>query len=670
MPNNPDQPTPGSAPQGSQTSAGAARMQPMEADAARQTDDRLRIVAAGVTSATGEAFFRLLAQHLCHALKMDLACIGELHEKKQGVVQTIAMFDGAQFSEGLEYMLAGTPCREAVTVGRCSYPRDVQGAFPLDQMLVDMGIQSYFGVALKGSTGDPMGVMSVMSRAAVENVNSAETILNIFAARASAELERRRSERALHDSEIRNRAILSALPDTMFVLDRQGVIQDFYAKDPGQMNLRPESIRGSKLDAVLSPEFAGLILQSSTSLEADNAAVVEYSLQVSGQWRYYEARTVHFGDDKFLSIVRDVTSRRRAESDLKESRRFAQRIADTTPSVLFVYDLIERRNVYANKRTIDAIGYTAKEVEEMGQNFIPQLMHPEDFAMLPALAQEYATREDGEVFEHIFRLKHKNGQWRWLHRTATIFSRMPDGSPKQILGAVTDITRFKQSERELQELSARLLSAQDEERRRIARELHDATGQNLTAMGLHLETIERSEGLDPDIKRVIGECRRLCKVSQNEIRTLSYLLHPPELDLLGLVGALRWYVEGFEKRTGIDVRLEIRQDIGRLASDLETDLFRVVQEALTNIVRHSGSKTAVIRLQKDEAALILQIEDSGRGLPSMTDEAPKGPAAGVGIPGMRERLRQHRGSLEITSSSQGTILAGIVPLGPQRKESL
>jgi PAS domain S-box-containing protein len=641
-------------------------MQPMEADAARQSDDRLRNIVSGVSAATGETFFRLLTQHLCLALKMDFACIGELHENKQGIVETIAMFDGAQFYEGLEYMLAGTPCREAVTAGRCSYPRGVQAAFPTDQMLIDMGIQSYFGVALKGATGEPMGVMSIMSRTVVDDLNSVETILGIFAARASAEVERRRSERALHESENRNRAILTALPDSMFVLDRQGVIQDFYAKDPSPLHIPPESIRGSRLEAVLTPEFARLILQSFTTLEPDTTGVVEYSLQVSGQSRYYETRTVHFGDDRLLSIVREVTSRKRVESDLKESQRFAQRIAETTPNVLFVYDLVERRNVYANDRTIDIIGYTPKEVEDMGQNFIPQLMHPDDFARLPALAREYATRGDGEVFEHVFRLRHKNGQWRWVHRTATIFSRMPDGSPKQILGAVTDITRFKQTERELQELSARLLSTQDEERRRIARELHDTTGQNLTAMGLHLEAIERSGGLDSDTRRLVAECRGLCRLSQNEVRTLSYLLHPPELDMLGLVRALRWYLEGFEKRTGIDARLEIREDIGRLSPALETDLFRIIQEALTNILRHSGSKTAVIRLQKTEAALVLQVEDTGRGLPHMTGEAEQGPAAGVGISGMRERLRQHRGSLEITSSRNGTILTGVVPLGQDR----
>jgi PAS domain S-box-containing protein len=669
MSNELEQPVSRPGTQGSQRSGSAARMQSV-ADLATETDERLRNIAAGVSAATGEAFFRLLTRHLCLALKTDFACIGELNGN-QGTVQTIMMFDGAEFLEGLEYVLAGTPCREAIMSGRCSYPRGVQASFPSDHLLVDMGIQSYFGVALRTSTGEPLGVMSVMSRSPLENVDSAEAILSIFAARASAELERRRWERALHESEVRNRAILSALPDTIFVVDRQGVILDFYAKDPVQMHVGPELIRGNKLETVLTPEVVGLILSSSTTLEPGSAAVVEYSLQSSDQLRFYEMRTVHFGDDKFLSIVRDVTSKKRTESELKESQWFAQRIAETTPNVLFVYDLIERRNVYTNERSVDVLGYTPKEIEDMGENFIPQLMHPDDFAALPALAKEYAVREDGEVFNHVFRLKHKDGQWRWLHRTATIFSRTPDGSPKQILGAVTDITKFKQTERDLHELSARLLSAQDEERRRIARELHDTTGQNLTAMGLHLEAIEKSDGMGADVKTLVSECRRLCRESQKEMRTMSYLLHPPELDLLGLVDALRWYVEGFEKRTGIHALLEIKADIGRLPSDLETDLFRVIQEGLTNIVRHSGSKTAVIRLQKTDTELTLQVIDTGCGFPyRTTPEDQKVPGFGVGIPGMRERLRQHGGTLEISSNGQGTILTGVVPLRPGKERIL
>ena len=335
----------------------------------KETDDLLRHIAAGVSAATGETFFRLLAQELCLALQTDFACIGELRVNNQGTVQTIAMFAAGQFSDGLDYELAGTPCREAVMSGHCSYPRSVQSFFPADRLLVDMGIESYIGVALTGSTGEPVGVMSVMSRRPLNNVNTAETILSIFASRAAAELERRRWERALRGSEIWNRAILSALPDTIFVLDCRGVIQHCYAKDAGKLSLPPESVAGKKLEDVLSPEAAGLILQSSRTLEPDGAAVVEYSLLVLGQPRFYEARTVSFGGDNFLIIVRDVTDRRSAEADLKESRRFAQRIAETTPNILFVYDVIERRNVYANERSSEVLGYTPKEIEDMGDNF-------------------------------------------------------------------------------------------------------------------------------------------------------------------------------------------------------------------------------------------------------------------------------------------------------------
>jgi PAS domain S-box-containing protein len=424
------------------------------------------------------------------------------------------------------------------------------------------------------------------------------------------------------------------------------------------------------------------------------SAVIDQALQASGP--YSIESSVAKSDGSFLwignqgQVVRDAkghpirvtgiaaditdrketsTGRLSTEAALKESRRLTQRIAETTPNVLFLYDVIERRNVYANERSVDVIGYTPKEIEDMGEKFITQLMHPDDVALLPKIARAYAVSADGEVFDHVFRFKHKNGQWRWIQCSGTIFSRTPDGRPKQILGSVTDITRIKQTERELQELSARLLSAQDEERRRIARELHDVTGQNLTAIGLHLEILEKSVETSPAVKKLLTESRQLCRESQNEIRTLSYLLHPPELDVLGLVGALSWYVEGFWKRTGINVLLDTREDIGRLPREMETDLFRIVQEGLTNIMRHSGSETAIIRLEKSESQFVLQIEDSGRGLPKkmlLADEEP-GSAFGVGIPGVRERLRQHGGSLEIRSTDQGTTLTCVVPLTSRRQ---
>jgi PAS domain S-box-containing protein len=633
----------------------------------KEADALLRNIATGVSVATGDAFFRLLAQHLCMALQTDFACIGEIDGADPERIQTVALFADDRFLDRVEYKLRGTPCWEALSVGRCSCPHGVQSRFALDGPLAELQLESYLGVALTSSTGQPLGVMAVMSRSPLKNLNSAETILNIFASRASAEMERRRWELALRDSEFRNRTILSALPDLIFVLDRRGVIQSIHAKDVCDVNVSPESAVGSSLETVLGPEPAKLILNSMALSNTGETSLVEYSLSASGQVRFYEARAVTFGGDNFLIIIRNITTARQATAELEESQRFAQRLALTTPNVLFVYDLVENRNVYANERSVDIIGYTPKEIEEMGGNFISTLMHPDDASQLPRLGAEYARRQDGEVFEHIFRMRHKNGQWRWVQRTATIFNRTPDGKPKQILGAVTDITRFKLAEMELQELSARLLSIQDEERRRIARELHDVTGQNLAAIGLNLAAVKQSGALDSHVKSILSECQTLCEQSQKEIRTLSYLLHPPMLDEFGLIGALEWYAEGFTKRTDIAVLLNLPEDIGRLPTEMETDLFRVVQEGLTNIMRHSGSKTARILFEKRNDQLVVTIEDTGCGMPAPDGRNTHISTAGfgIGIPGMRERLRHYGGTLEIKSGPQGTTLVAVIPLVPE-----
>jgi PAS domain S-box-containing protein len=629
----------------------------------KEAEELLRTISAGVSISTGNAFCRSLTQHLCTALKTDLACIGELDSKNPNLVEKVSISAGDKFWQEYEHPLSGTPCEVAVSAGRCFYPEDVQRAFPTDRTLVELGLESYVGIALKGSDGEPVGVMCVMNRGPLKNAVRAEALLNILASRTAAELERGRWELALRESENQNQAIVRALPDLMVVSDRQNTILDLYAKDLKDLILSRESLRGEKLDAVLGPEVAKVISALWTS-EYTEPAVTEYSLSISGQLRFYEARTVNFGDDKLLTIVRNITGKKRAEIALEESQRFAKRIAQTSLNVLFIYDLIERRNVYANERTADIIGYTPKEVEDMGEGFVSQLLHPDDLVQLPTLANEYARRKDGEVFEHVFRMRHKNGEWRWVHRSATIFNRTPDGRPKQILGSVTDITEYKRAEEELRDLSARLFNVQDQARRRIARELHDVTGQNLAAIAYNLEAMEKSPRLSLSMKNTLAQCRALCKQSLEEIRTLSYVLHPPLLDDLGLVRALSWYVEGFVQRAGIEVILEVQNDVGRLPLEMETDLFRVVQEGLTNVRRHSHNRKAIIRLSRQQTQLILQIEDRRSDSPAAAkvekhsfDEGP-----GVGIPGMRERLRQHGGSLEIRSESTGTTLTAVVPL--------
>jgi signal transduction histidine kinase len=226
-----------------------------------------------------------------------------------------------------------------------------------------------------------------------------------------------------------------------------------------------------------------------------------------------------------------------------------------------------------------------------------------------------------------------------------------------------DVTDRIRTEHELMQLTERLFNLQDEERRRIARELHDGTAQNLFAISVNLARLEQLSNDKADAQQLIAECQSLGDQCLQEIRTLSYLLHPPLLDQAGLVSALQWYVEGFTKRSGIYVDL-YAQPIGRLPSDIEMALFRVVQEALTNVRRHSASATANIRLERKPDEVLLEIKDRGQGLSVAKDNHDSDGliSIGVGIPGMRQRLRQLGGKLEIASNHNGTTISATVPL--------
>ena len=223
---------------------------------------------------------------------------------------------------------------------------------------------------------------------------------------------------------------------------------------------------------------------------------------------------------------------------------------------------------------------------------------------------------------------------------------------------------LRETEASLRSLSARILQLQDQERRRIARDLHDTTGQELAVIVMSLKHLSNS--LDQpgfDARKVILEVSELAKQVNDEIRALSYLLHPPLLDEFGLGSALKWYVEGFSKRSGIDVALEVSDELPRFASDKEMALFRVVQESLTNVMRHSGSRKAWIRVTQDDELVQVEVEDEGSGIDAavLARLACGAKALGVGIPGLRERLRQLGGSLDISSSSGGTRLVAFLP---------
>lgn len=218
---------------------------------------------------------------------------------------------------------------------------------------------------------------------------------------------------------------------------------------------------------------------------------------------------------------------------------------------------------------------------------------------------------------------------------------------------------------QLQQLSSRLMALQDEERRRIARELHDSAGQYLAGILMNLRAVSHDgANLNESQSERLRDSLAMAELCTSEIRTISYLLHPPLLDEVGLASAISWYVEGFSQRSGIRVQLELQDDIGRLPQELENAVFRVVQQSLANIHRHSGSEVAQIRINQDAEFLLAEICDEGRGIPAdMLQGFHEGTRlVGVGMAGMRERVRDMGGDFDIRSSKNGTTIAVRLPL--------
>ena len=261
-----------------------------------------------------------------------------------------------------------------------------------------------------------------------------------------------------------------------------------------------------------------------------------------------------------------------------------------------------------------------------------------------------------------------------------VLQRDESGEPIRILEINRDITGRKLMEQDLKHsqaelekivgqrtaalraLSSRLMRVQDEERRRIARELHDSLGQYLTDAQIRLDML--SAHVPAAQKETLAVARNSIARSIVETRTLSYLLHPPLLDEAGLASAVRWYVEGFAERSGIVAQLKLPSDFGRLPATVETAVFRILQESLTNVHRHSGSKSVQVELAKAGDQLILTVRDFGRGIPAESLEAPQpnGRSVGVGLAGMRERVNDLGGRLDIQSTPQGTLVMVSVPL--------
>lgn len=367
-----------------------------------------------------------------------------------------------------------------------------------------------------------------------------------------------------------------------------------------------------------------------------------------------------------LTSFVDITKRKQAEEALRASeQRFRTLVENLHAGVVLLGPNQEAQ--YANAASSKIFGL--EEKQSLGKTAMDLGLTPlnEDgtempFSMRP-VARAFATKQPVLNWAMGWRLATSNDVV-WIQGEAVPLLGK-NGELEGVIAAYSDITKRKQTEEALHQLSTRLLQLQDEERRHLGRELHDVLAQSVMAVNLDLAQVARSSvPLDKQAKWALSEARTMLGEMSREIRTLSYLLHPPVLDELGLASAIQEYATGFSQRSGIALELDIQSGFGRLSQEAETALFRIVQESLANIQRHSGSRTAKIRLRLDPSSAELLVSDEGRGMDQTAGKHGSGVGTrlGVGILGMRERLAQLRGKLEVQSAPSGTTVRATIPL--------
>ena len=377
-------------------------------------------------------------------------------------------------------------------------------------------------------------------------------------------------------------------------------------------------------------------------------------VKTEGALRESEARLQRGIQDMQNEIERRATEIEQKTAQTMEQARFL----DLANDAIFVRTARDRIS-YWNQGAERLYGWTKQAA--LGR-LSHELLHSRFPMPLPEIKK--TDRWEGELLQ----VKRDGSEITVASRWTTLRDR--DGTVAGWLEINTDITARRRAEDATRRLSGRILSLQDDERRRIARELHDSLGQYLVSLKVNLDLLSDMVS-DARENAIVSECLQAAQECLSETRTISHLLHPPLLDEAGFTSAARWYVEGFAERSGLHVNLDIPPDLGRLDRDVETTLFRIVQEALTNVHRHSGGSMVCITLQVDAEQVLLEIADNGKGIPEelLRRLREDDSATGVGLAGMRERVRELGGSFAISSATPGTTITVAIPVRQSKEQA-
>jgi two-component system, NarL family, sensor kinase len=416
------------------------------------------------------------------------------------------------------------------------------------------------------------------------------------------------------------------------------------------------------------PEGVGQNLENKLRQCADSGKPVTYNMahewpkgRVSWTTTLTPVRTASGEIGHILGLTRDITFEKHQQRLAERNEALLERLWAALPQVMYLFNVRTRSVHLIAGQKSKPQGYRAKDFEKLGDEIVPRLVHPDDIPKVEANLEKLARLRDGESSSFEYRFLHHDGTYRHMHSCETVFSRGADGEVELIFGIAEDITDRHLMQEEMRDLSDRLLTLQIDERRRIAQDLHDSTGQHLTAAHLALARIR--QGRAEDRARFIGEAlddaNRSIDEARKEIRVLSYLLHPPSIGGAGLSEAIRSFAIGFGKRAGLKIETRIQPQGKEVTDEIAVAFFRICQEALANVHRHAHATKVVVTLEVTGSAITLKVADNGLGF----DEArlKSGARIGVGIPAMRERMARLGGSVRLYAGKRGTKMVATAP---------
>lgn len=456
--------------------------------------------------------------------------------------------------------------------------------------------------------------------------------------------------------------ILRVLPDGTCLFED--------ANEPvAQLANRPlEQIIGARPSECLVPEIAECLETNlARSLETREPMIYERTLEMPDGRLSWKTNLLPVTEGPgpirhVLGITRDVTFEQTMIGIADQSQVLINRLGDATSNVIYLFDLKTRSVRYITGQHNLPLGYEPAEISEMGDQTIPRMVHPDDMPRVEEHLAALASLPDGEIATIGYRVLHRNGRYRHHVSRTMVYSRDDEGEVELILGVAEDITDHDRMEEEVRSLSERLQTLQIDERRRIAQELHDSTAQHLTAaslalarMNANLPDMDRQSRKATEIDLAMKDAEESLKEAKQEIRVLSYLLHPPLIESHGLAEAIRTFAIGFGERAGLIVDMRISDGAERVSDEVSIALFRVCQEALANVHRHARAKKVVVGLAVDQCAIRLSIRDDGIGFDAekVTD--------GVGLSGIRDRMERLGGTVQVRSKAGGTKLIATVP---------